>query len=118
MEYIGEYEKQICIVEETNQYFEPVKLIRYWPVGISSLDFKRNFGEDFMGKKCWYRTNGIYEVDCSGTLKIQLIDGAQTRPIHTDSIPIVPPKVKKGIETRYYEGNWQKHLKTKGWVLA
>jgi len=32
--------------------------------------------------------------------------------------PIACPKVRKGIETRWYRGTWQKYLKAQGWVIA
>ena len=32
--------------------------------------------------------------------------------------PITCPKVKKGIETRYQSGTWQKYSKREGWVTA
>lgn len=32
--------------------------------------------------------------------------------------PIVCPKVRKGIETRYYCGRWEKYSKREGWIAA
>lgn len=34
------------------------------------------------------------------------------------TVPAPPPKVRRGIETRWYQGRWEKLLQTKGWVPA
>lgn len=36
---------------------------------------------------------------------------------HIDEVDVPCPKVRKGIETRWYQGAWQKNS-AKGWVLA
>lgn len=51
-------------------------------------------------------------------------DGRSTE-LHVDNhafeqvnTPIPCPKVRKGIETRYRNGNWEKYSKAKGWIRA
>jgi len=60
----------------------------YWPVGFS----RRNPGN------------------------VILIDPTAP-PVFTKNRPYICPKVRKGIETRYYYGQWQKLLKS-GWTAA
>ncbi len=33
-------------------------------------------------------------------------------------VNVPPPNVRAGTETRWYRGQWQKYLKTKGWIAA
>ena len=42
------------------------------------------------------------------------------KAMRVDAEPFPCPKVRKGIETRYYYGQWEKYLKSskRGWVLA
>ena len=37
---------------------------------------------------------------------------------HIEEIDVPCPKVCKGIETRWYQGAWQKYSKSKGWIPA
>lgn len=32
--------------------------------------------------------------------------------------PVACPKVRKGVETRYHFGRWEKFLKADGWIAA
>ncbi len=57
-----------------------------------------------------------YVRDFPGKL-IQLKDLGATKPIAHETHTIPCPKVRKGIETRWSYGEWQKLLK-KGWVSA
>lgn len=41
--------------------------------------------------------------------------GGETQAAIVYSYAIPQPKVRKGIETRWYHGNWQKFTKTRGW---
>lgn len=43
------------------------------------------------------------------------IESMQTRGT-LEEIPFPCPKVRKGIETRYYFGEWQKYSKVHGWI--
>ena len=43
--------------------------------------------------------------------------GGSTKSILVEDIAVPCPKVKSGVETRYYNGQWQKLLKT-GWKAA
>lgn len=72
--------------------------------------YHRDSAHDYEGKEAvrWsvYTGNGSYlEVTAAKT-------AAQT------VTPLSCPKVRKGIETRYRSGVWEKYLKQSGWVRA
>jgi len=48
---------------------------------------------------------------------LYLKDQGQTKSIDTVIEPILCPKVRKGIETRWHNGRWEKLLKA-GWTTA
>ena len=114
--YLGDYKGELCVIDEDSLSDEPKMLVLYWPTGIRTADFLASYGSDMIGRQVRSgRFAGSYIID--GTrLQINLTEGGQTRPIHNKIIPIPAPKVRKGIEVRYYNGRWQKYLKTKGWV--
>jgi len=58
-----------------------------------------------------YLGNGRFEYNLK---EYQFDDGPASR---REQIPIPRPKVRAGIEVRYYDGQWQKRLKN-GWVTA
>jgi len=114
--YLGEYKGELCVIDEDSLSSEPKMLVLYWPTGIRAADFQASYGSDMMGRQVRSgRFGGSYIID--GTrLQVNLTDGGQTRPIHSKKVPIPAPKVRKGVEVRYYDGRWEKYLKTKGWV--
>lgn len=38
--------------------------------------------------------------------------------VAVEVVPLPCPRVRKGIETRYRRGRWEKYLQTRGWVPA
>lgn len=114
--HLGDYKGELCVVDEYPLPREPTQMVLYWPTGIRVYDFQRGYGEGLMGRSVRYSgSSGLYSID--GTqLKIRLATGGQTKPIHSKKVPIPAPKVRKGVEVRYYDGRWEKYLKTKGWV--
>jgi hypothetical protein len=117
---LGEWDGQLCVYDEDTLNSEPIKLKRWWPIGLRAYDFYRNYGEHLKNAPVRYGgANGVYEIMTemgARPLKIQLIDGGATRPVHFEKVPYQCPKVKKGMQTRYYDGQWWKYLKSKGWT--
>jgi hypothetical protein len=72
------------------------------PVGGSGGRYTVRIGEGFSGHH----------------VTVQLERGGNTQPIAFERTPIPCPKVRKGVETRYAHREWQKYLKTAGWVPA
>jgi hypothetical protein len=58
-----------------------------------------------------YRGNGSH-------FQIRLVNAGQTQAILRETVSIECPKVRKGIETRFRSGHWEKYLKSEGWVRA
>jgi hypothetical protein len=52
----------------------------------------------------------------SNTGSVWFPSGLQAR--HIEEIDVPCPKVRKGIETRWYQGAWQKYSKAEGWIPA
>lgn len=99
----------------------PEMTVLYWPIEHGRLrDYQEVFPElntdtelhGDRGSYTFYRGMGHY----SPILTLQ--NGGSTKPVKTEKIPIPCPKVRKGIDTRFYRGQWQKYLKSEGWVLA
>jgi len=51
-------------------------------------------------------------------LTVMLVNGGKTTPTKGESEPVPPPRVRRGIELRWYRGRWEKLLKREGWVTA
>ena len=69
------------------------------------------------------REHALYSVHvhddsagCSQQFRLQ--NGGSTKPLDVVHEPIVCPRVRSGVETRYREGQWEKYLSRKGWVTA
>lgn len=96
--------------------------VLYWPIAKGNVvDMRGMFPEldtdaQLLGRGQdgyrFYRGNGSYSP------VLRLKDGGSTQSIKSETIPIPCPKVRKGIETRWYQGGWQKYLKSEGWINA
>lgn len=53
----------------------------------------------------------------NGIIHLHTGDGKELSVIN-EELPFPCPKVKKGIETRYFYGTWQKLSKREGWIPA
>ena len=99
---------------------EPTLRKFYYPTGIREYDFHRNYGFPLpLPVRHSQSAGGYYYQDrnmCK-PLVFTLTHGGNTfsTTVEHESIPC--PKVRKGLETRYRDGHWQKLLKT-GWVAA
>jgi hypothetical protein len=81
--------------------------------GMSYCEAKDAIGREASiqdGRVSCYLGNGNYFYG-------ELPQGGSTHSISLEFTPIVMPKVRAGIETRYYRGRWEKLLKT-GWKAA
>jgi hypothetical protein len=101
--------------------------IHYYPTGIRESDFISRYGKIEDHEICNASEqfhHGVYEFRQKGYgfrnwFKIQLPNLAKTEAIKTEIVPILYPKVKKGINTRWNgnKGHWEKELKS-GWCIA
>jgi hypothetical protein len=111
----------LCVCYALVHDSEPKITVLHWPIVEGSrqhflecypeLDTDTPLHDIGNGAYQFYRGNGSSPI-------ARLKDGGQTQSIKTDTIDIPCPKVRAGIETRWYRGAWQKYLKSKGWVFA
>ena len=91
----------------------------YWPCLKTRLDEVQKI----IGTQAYDERNGIYAAKISQGLSVywrryRLQNGNQTKPIETLREPLLCPRVRKDIKTRYRAGRWEKYLKAAGWVSA
>lgn len=120
-EYLGQYGNTLCVVYEDSAFSEAKIYRHYWPIaGQCVQDWKAE-----MGEKLLHYNDGVYTFrniakwpayGLHRSVTFRLANGGQTKPIHTDILDYPCSKVRKGIETRYRNGQWEKLLKSKGWV--
>lgn len=111
-----EHNNLLYVMSEDTNYSRPILVRSYRRVryeGTASR-FKRDYGEDRIGQSLtWSRVREAYQDESK--LFYDLPQGGKTRPEFTEETPFECPKVRRGIETRYRDGRWQKLLKS-GWV--
>lgn len=114
---------------EMTCWSEPTLAIGYWPIdqSISRAAFRlegfqvedRNYSGRFslaIGPALDRLGNTIEYHQLKDCVAV-LVNGAKTEAERIERQPIPCPKVRRGVETRYHEGTWQKLLK-RGWVSA
>ncbi len=93
----------------------------YWPVGLKSADFSRNYlsgtfpANGFPARD----VGGHYEVNVGGMhpLRVRLEHGGQTQAKHIDKRIVHPPKVRSTVELKWDDiyGYWLKSSKSTKW---
>lgn len=107
----------LCIKSEDADYFEPRLIVHYYPI-VELYGSNREVLADREGLNVYGKSNGNGFYRDEQGREYQLLDGGGTLPIHTDMIPVPFPKVRRGIETRWKSGHWEKYTKAHGWELA
>ena len=123
MFFLGEKNGKIMVYCQTTGGTEqtPITCTTYWPlIGdvITPAQFTERFGKPlplpvihqpgFPG--FWLNFTGYSSDDIH-------LETAQECSFNEET-PIPCPKVRAGVETRFYRGYWQKYLQSKGWVAA
>lgn len=113
---------RVVVADEYICSEQPRKIVHHWPADLSASDVKQNW-PNWIGRELQKGNPGVYSIRIgdgpfSGWARIQLTQLGQTESIKTDVLPIDPPKVRKGTETRWNRGRWEKYLKSRGWVPA
>jgi hypothetical protein len=114
----------VCVRYSYTVSHKPEKVTLFWPVTpvISVRDACEFFPELANGaaQELYDHGQGHYSfMRSSGQrVPIQLTNGGQTQSIDTKIETVRAPRVRAGIETRWYNGAWQKYLKSQGWVFA
>ena len=101
---------------------KPEEIVNYYPTGMRTKSLIEDFGIP-VPADLEYSRMGEYAVMTGRAMYsrariIALPELGQTKCIKQEVIPIPCPKVRKGVETRWNNGRWQKYLKSEGWVTA
>ena len=106
-----------CIQDGFPAYDKPEMIIHHWPIGICDrrIELSSYENHEVVKGNCSY----VYTLRIAPYehVRIYLKEQGKTKSIDTVIKPIPCPKVRKGIETRYKYGKWEKELKS-GWVTA
>jgi len=99
---------------------KPEEIVNYYPTGLRTLSLTRDYGIPVPAELAYSRM-GEYAVMTGKPMYgrariIALPDLGATKCIKQEVIPIPAPKVRKGIETRWRNGRWEKYLKAEGWT--
>lgn len=107
---------RLCVVSESSDVFNPELHRMYWPT-MNAGDWTP---DELASAQVHRASSGQYsaKVDgCGYWITLNLVNGGQTKSIRMDKLPIPAPKVRKGTETRYRNGQWEKYT-AKGWKVA
>jgi hypothetical protein len=106
----------LCFVLAEPMFDEPTLVTNWW-----------RLERDYPGQRdSLDLTDAPAALDATGTVHFRigaahtdrrLPQGAATKADHADRSPIPCPRVKPGIETRYWRGRWEKRL-ARGWTPA
>ncbi len=99
----------------STRYSEPVEDVLYWKV----VRIQRNaynmdvpvIGDVVQSSP---HTGGLWFVTSRSSGEVSTGTGS-TQAAYRESVPFPCPPVRKGLQTRYLDGEWQKLLKS-GWV--
>lgn len=110
----------ILVREADPSYDKPELIVYYWPTRFGKHDLLDWTGKGYLpaSEILVQKYRGSYDLkfpNC-GFWTDSGIRG-NTKAVRVEREPLPCPKVRKGIETRYRDGRWQKLLK-KGWVTA
>lgn len=108
----------LCVAWSDTDTNAPTKITYYWPCYKTSADSVAQI----IGLDAYDEEQGVFAFKTgagyAGTWRrVRLQDGGSTKAIDITREPIPCPTVRKGIETRWWRGRWEKYLKT-GWTPA
>ena len=120
MEYVNTIEyKDRCLylVSQFSELDKPLLHKQYWNFGPYDAESAARYSS---GQEIRALGDGRYSVQVApfNWRTLALPEGGRTIVDHVDITTIECPKVRKGIETRYWNGRWQKYLKSEGWISA
>ena len=113
---------RILIRETTLMQNEPTMMIHYWPtrfgrqVLVNPFATEHDKTEDIQVERDGHYGYLLRFPGC-GFWSESPLQGDQ-KAMRVDTEPYPCPKVRKGIETRYHYGRWEKYLKSskRGWI--
>lgn len=117
MFYLENREGKLSVATRSTHYSEPVEIIVYWDVidAASAQEFQERFSRQLPLPVTHTPGNPGFYLYLPGQFKSLHLRTPERGEVVEKSYPC--PKVRKGTETRYHCGRWQKATK-KGWVAA
>ncbi len=115
---LAEIDGKLCVRYATTYENEPTRQIMYWACE-RAVRNPYNANAPTAGDHARYNGNGSWDTSREGSGSTGSVStGAGDRQaFKVEREPVPCPKVRKGLETRWYQGAWQK-LMAKGWVPA
>lgn len=120
-----EYEGTFCVLSESTDYDDPMRTRVWYPTSDRVVSYTREYigahvvtamGSDSVYRIERYADGSFCRVPGNG-LCFRLVNGGKTMPVHGEREPVPCPRVRKGIETRWYRGGWEKYIKSQGgWI--
>jgi hypothetical protein len=119
---LDEKDGWLFVKEVSIDSFQPQQLILWWPTGVRWYQFAQYFADEeraraMIGAKLIQLSHVTYQLDggLSGGLKFTMRDGGQTKPEHSEVIPIDPPKQRgRPLPVKWRDGRWWKETQ-RGW---
>ena len=106
---------EVYLQHEYNELNEPTRVVIRWkPEGAISRIPETAFGQSFHSRSAAGSHTITFSNGCYGYTTLAIGGNQQADSI--ERVPIARPKVRAGIESRYYNGAWQKYSKRVGWV--
>ena len=116
MNTLAKWDGKWCVRAEYLCHDRPEKFIHYWPIGrvqAGGFDLFKEGAELSEHSGSYSLRVAPYEY-----VNLYLVDGGKTKSVHTAVEPVPCPRIRKGIETQWNNGRWEKYLKANGWVAA
>lgn len=113
---------KILVRETTTMHDEPTNMVHFWPTRFTHWDLDNHTEplkvEDIKVERSGYCGYSLKFPGCGFWSDDTRYIAMKAVRVETEPLPC--PKVRKGIETRYHYGQWQKYLKSskRGWVTA
>ena len=106
----------LYILSEISSSHEAAIYKSWYATGINTRGYLRDYGADAIGQRMTYDPRRGDWLGANG-LHYAMLQGRDTRPAFWESVPLPCPKTRKGIDTRYHDGHWEKRLMS-GWTWA
>lgn len=107
----------LCARSEYRCLAEPVLIVSWYQITQCSERHARDGFCGELGSELDYYCGGEYRMRGARSSKhYRLLEGGKTMSLAQERRSIPCPKMRKGTETRYYCGSWQKFLAREGWV--
>jgi hypothetical protein len=114
----------LAIKSAWNEGDKPIRHTLYWAVSelVTETRAIEFYPEVANGREqpLYRNDTALYSFrrDSGEWVNVRIIGGGQAKAFLVETTDVPMPKVRKGIETRFNSGCWQKYLKADGWVTA